>query len=189
MATERYEKASEACSVYDSEMAELEKLAGITPDKLGRDRILGAGEHKRRRRACYFAVPDMDLPKRLIAKSRKSHSLFIELLEADLFGQEAKVANIKSSKEHWWFLAATNGVGLIGIASYFFQTDGAIAAAVVAIFFGRYLEDRANQRRQLALDETEEAVKSSKDFLATMSTPERDDFTGFEEVMGQPETE
>jgi hypothetical protein len=82
--------------------------------------------------------------------------------------------------------AATIGVVLVSWGSLF-HTEGAIAGAVVALFVGRYLEERAKLRHALAVDEAEQEVQRQQGFITSMNEPKHEYFSFLEEATGREE--
>lgn len=187
MESSRYRKASEAFDACNSEIKELEEAAGITSRELGTFR-----NHKERVRAQYFAIThSYALRQKLISKNRESHRLFIALQEAILDDLKDKLKKTKYREDRFWlrddfwwlFFASLVGIWLVSWGSVF-HTEGAIAGAVVALFVGRYLEERAKLRHALAVEEAEQEVQGQQSFITSMSEPRHEDFNFAEEATG-----
>jgi hypothetical protein len=133
-------------------------------------------------RKAYFSVGDLELRKRLIAKEYEYIDLSWsrdtaekEEAKAILAEADAALEKARSLRKGWLVSACIFAVVLVYLAYEFFGQWAAIAGAVLAIFFGRYLEQASNLRREAevkdALNAQEKATGELKDLVDGKRSP------------------
>lgn len=146
-------------------LSELEQRAGIAknvedaklgpflpdPDWSPEEYFLETENHARRKiRKLYFAVPDPELRKQLIATRRACEQEFLSNIRAGIAESRAELANAAARAESRspYVMAAVTAIVPVAAGALLFQLYGAIGGALVGLFLGQ--GTLARQRKKLA---------------------------------------
>lgn len=127
-------------------------------------------------RKAYFSVSELELRKMLIANSQQYERAVASYewakqdeAKAVVGEADAALKKARSLRIGWFVLACIFAVVLVYLAYEIFGQWAAIAAAVIAIFFGRYLEQASNLHREEeirnARNAQEKATAELKDLI------------------------
>ena len=116
--------------------------------------FLGSEEKRLAERKAYFFVSEPKLRKMLIAKYQECEKAVASYLDTEQDEAKAVVGEADAAREkarslrvRWLVVACILAVVLVYLAHEIFGMWAAMAAAAVAIFVGRYLEQASNRRR------------------------------------------
>jgi hypothetical protein len=137
-------------------------------------------------RDAYFSVADMDLRRKLIAKSRECEALRRRWFQQEVSDAHARLKALNTSIRQWWLLAALCGAGFIGGGYFIFAIPGAIAGALAGLFLGRAIEHADESRREAKLKEAENDLAFAKTNLHEV-TDKEPAFSRSEEHSGEPD--
>jgi hypothetical protein len=113
----------------------------------------------RRLRTLYFAVPDGNLRKELIARHREEGDLPLRFWREEVSDAARRLTAAQSAGKHWWVAASVCGIGRLGLGFYLFGMVGALGGLIVGYFSGRSLEQSALRTRQTAVEEAERELR------------------------------
>jgi hypothetical protein len=136
-------------------------------------------------RRLYFAVPDLDLRKRLIEKKREITSNHREVSRHMVLEQRVKVGQAEGRGLFWWAWAAVGVAVAVEFGWRLFQEPGAIAGLGIAYFYGQFLKENALERRLAAVTEAKRLLQDAEEGYADILNREPF-FTREEARSGEP---
>jgi hypothetical protein len=142
----------DAAERYSDEQRELESYVERSHEE----------DTNRRLRDLYFAVPDLDLRKELIAKHREEGNLALRFWQEEVSDATVRHRAAHSTSERWWVAASLWGIGLLGLGFYLFGIIGAMAGLLLGYFSGRSMEASARRARESAVAKAEQERKEAE---------------------------
>jgi hypothetical protein len=116
-----------------------------------------------RLRDLYFAVDDVELRKKLIAKAREEGSINLSYFQQELADAATRLEAARSAHQHWSVWASIWGALFIAGGHHFFGLPGALGGLLLGFFNGWSLRDRAVRLREGDIVEAERELKEAED--------------------------
>jgi hypothetical protein len=154
----------------------------VSPDEYFADEYDGT---RRRVRAVYFGVSDIEFRKRLIKTDRAINKKFEQHTEAELREAQSEVATAKAATHQQpWTWAAVLAVGSVAIGYQMYSMAGAIAGAVGGFFLAQGVLKNKEREAAAVLEQAENDLAELKrsQYVSSLS-PEL--FSHMEQLTGE----
>jgi hypothetical protein len=162
-----------------SERAERENAEYWEDQRRTTDRLL---------REAIFSVSDVEMRKRLIAKSREVERLRRELFVLLANDAEATLEKVRIPRPTWLIWAAVVSAASVAAGYQFLGIPGAMGGAVVGFFVGRYFEQLSKVEHDHRLNRAEKDLKEAN-ASKTKILNEPPTFSRWEEKTGEPDSD